>query len=317
MKKFLMTIAALMFTIVPSMALEKIEDPTRLPGNEESWVSLAIVFTSVLTAWFLNQSKSNLRVLGILLAASGCLFVATWFGFFVLETGFLENPKPNQTPMDSAKPTLLWVQGIVALLVGLGLLLVARKHSNNDRELILPLRNEPERYGMVSRLLHWTTAILFLGMIPIGIFASIIPEDTAWRTEYYVVHKTLGVILFGLILARLVWNRISRRPALDSSLKEVERKMAHRVHLALYGLLLAFPVTGFIMTSYHGAPTFFFAWELEPLWGYSEAGTIGWGLFHKYILPYLLYVILGTHILGALKHHFIDRHEKAIKRMVS
>ena len=81
-------------------------------------------------------------------------------------------------------------------------------------------------------------------------------------------------------------------------------------------MMLAFPLTGFIMTSYHGYPTFFFAWELAPLWSPSDKATIVWGSLHKYLLPYLLYIALGAHILGALKHHFVDRHRHALRRML-
>ena len=81
-------------------------------------------------------------------------------------------------------------------------------------------------------------------------------------------------------------------------------------------MLLVIPVTGFMMTSYHGYGTFFFFWELPPLWEQSNVYQI-WGGFHKYLLPYLVYIILGAHILGALKHQFFDKHDSAFKRMVS
>ena len=204
----------------------------------------------------------------------------------------MENPKPNQTPMDSAKPALMWIQASFALIAALMLSWTAVKQLASTTELDLPLANEPDRYGRVSRILHWTTAILFISLFPIGMFASMIPEDTWFRNQYYVVHKTIGVLVFALLLVRLVWNRRSKRPELDPSLKPTERKWAHRVHILLYLMLIA------------------------PLWGESDAYII-WGTFHKYLLPYLLYIVLGAHILGALKHHFIDRHSGALKRMVA
>lgn len=283
-------------------------------SNGESWIALAIVVVSILTAWLMNTRAPKVRAFGTLLAAFGCLAVVTWFAG-ALGTGVLENPKPNQTPMDSAKPALLWAQASAALVAGLMLLWVSTKQFNSTEELVLPAENEADRFGFNSRMLHWTMAIMFLSMIPMGMFASMIPQDAWFRNHYYVVHKTIGVLIFSLLLVRLIWNRRSKRPELDASLKPAERKWAHRVHILLYVLLLAMPVTGFVMTSYHGYPTFFFAWELQPLWGESDAYII-WGTFHKYILPYLIYIILGAHILGALKHHFIDRHTTALKRMV-
>ena len=284
--------------------------------NPGAWVSMGIVFLSVLTSWALNYSASRVRVFGTILAAVGCLLIAAWFFLFILNSGILENPKPNQTPLDSAKPSLLWIQSITALLTGLFLLYIASRQSKNTSVLALTAKNESNRYGKVSRMLHWTIAILFISLIPMGIFASMIPEDTEYRNAYYVVHKTIGVTVFLLVIVRLIWNRLSRRPSLDSALTSREEKLAHRAHNTLYFMMLAIPITGFMMTSYHGYETYFFFWEMQPLWEQSEIYQV-WGGFHKYLLPYLLYIVLGAHILGALKHQFIDKHANAFKRMVS
>ena len=284
--------------------------------NPGAWVSMGIVFLSVLTSWALNYSASRVRVFGTILAALGCLLLAAWFFLFIINSGILENPKPNQTPLDSAKPSLLWIQSITALLTGLFLLYIASRQSKNTSVLALTAKNESNRYGKVSRMLHWTIAILFISLIPMGIFASMIPEDTEYRNAYYVVHKTIGVTVFLLVIVRLIWNRLSRRPSLDSALTSREEKLAHRAHNTLYFMMLAIPITGFMMTSYHGYETYFFFWEMQPLWEQSEIYQV-WGGFHKYLLPYLLYIVLGAHILGALKHQFIDKHANAFKRMVS
>ena len=284
--------------------------------NPGAWVSMGIVFLSVLTSWALNYSASRVRVFGTILAAVGCLLLAAWFFLFIINSGILENPKPNQTPLDSAKPSLLWIQSITALLTGLFLLYVASRQRKNTSVLALTAKNESNRYGKVSRMLHWTIAILFISLIPMGIFASMIPEDTEYRNAYYVVHKTIGVTVFLLVIVRLIWNRLSRRPSLDSALTSREEKLAHRAHNTLYFMMLAIPITGFMMTSYHGYETYFFFWEMQPLWEQSEIYQV-WGGFHKYLLPYLLYIVLGAHILGALKHQFIDKHANAFKRMVS
>ena len=284
--------------------------------NPGAWVSMGIVFLSVLTSWALNYSASRVRVFGTILAAVGCLLLAAWFFLFIINSGILENPKPNQTPLDSAKPSLLWIQSITALLTGLFLLYVASRQRKNTSVLTLTAKNESNRYGKVSRMLHWTIAILFISLIPMGIFASMIPEDTEYRNAYYVVHKTIGVTVFLLVIVRLIWNRLSRRPSLDSALTSREEKLAHRAHNTLYFMMLAIPITGFMMTSYHGYETYFFFWEMQPLWEQSEIYQV-WGGFHKYLLPYLLYIVLGAHILGALKHQFIDKHANAFKRMVS
>ena len=284
--------------------------------NPGAWVSIGIVFLSVFISWALNFSAPKVRVFGTLLAALGCFVIATWFFIFVMNSGLLENPKPNQTPLDSAKPTLLWIQSITAFLTGVFLLFIANYQRKSNEILDLSAKNEKDRYGRVSRLLHWTIAILFISLIPMGIFSSMIPEETSYRNAYYVVHKTIGVTVFLLVIVRLIWNKISKRPALDNTLTSTEKKLAHRAHNILYFMLLVIPITGFMMTSYHGYGTFFFFWELPPLWEQSNVYQI-WGGFHKYLLPYIVYIILGAHVLGALKHQFIDKHDSAFKRMVS
>ena len=262
----------------------------------------------------MNTRAPKVRMFGSVLAALGCFAVVVWF-VGVVGTGVLDDPKPNQTPMDSAKPALMWAQAGIALVAGLLLSRAALVQLGDTAELELGMENEEERYGFASRMLHWTTAILFLSLFPLGMFASMIPEGAWFRNYYYVIHKSIGVLVFILLLVRLFWNSRSKRPELDDTLKPAERLWAHRVHIILYVMLLAMPLTGFMMTSYHGFPTYFFGLEFAPLWGKSDVYII-WGTFHKYLLPYVLYIVLGAHILGALKHHFIDKHEGALKRMV-
>jgi cytochrome b561 len=229
-----------------------------------SWVATAFVLTSILISWAMNYSNPRIRVFGTFLAALGCLSVSMWFFSFVLPSGILENPKPNQTPMDSAKPIFLWIQALIALFSGIFLIAIAKQQSKNNITLNLEYKNEPMKYGSISRFLHWTIAILFISLIPLGIFTSMIPEDSQFRLSYYVLHKTIGVTLFLLVIIRICWNSFSKRPELDSSLSARDAKLAHRAHLTLYFIMLAVPVTGFMMTSYHGYGTYFFFWELAP-----------------------------------------------------
>ena len=132
-----------------------------------SWVATSFVLISILISWAMNYSNPRIRVFGTFLAALGCLSVSIWFFSFVLSSGILENPKPNQTPMDSAKPAFLWIQALLALFSGIFLLAIARQQSKNNNTLDLESKNEATRYGSVSRFLHWTIAILFISLIPL------------------------------------------------------------------------------------------------------------------------------------------------------
>lgn len=307
------SIAVLVTLAIASPAVAA-QAPHPAPAISGGWIALAMILCAALIAWALNHRTPKVRALGTLLGALACFAVVAWF-MQALATGIVAHPKPNQTPMDSAKPALLWMQASVAFAGGLLLLIAAWRQSQNNEILELGASNEPARYGRVSRIVHWTTAILFIALFPIGIFGSMIPADSWFLKDYFVVHKTLGVVVFGLLILRLIWNRVSKRPELDSSLKPGERRWAHRVHIALYVMMIAVPITGYVMTSMHGFGTYIFDWEIPPLLAKSPAYVV-FGGFHKYLFQYLLYIILGAHILGALKHQFVDKHAGALKRML-
>jgi cytochrome b561 len=306
-------VALLLLACIPGIAAAS-DDQLAAVSASGPWAALIILIVSAITAWALNHRTAKVRGLGALLAALGCFALVAWFCQLSVG-GVLEQPKPNQTPMDSLKPALLWMQVGVALLAGVLLLAVVYRLGRSRMVLNLPVKNEPTRYGRFSRFIHWLTAILFILMIPMGIFASMIPEDAPFRNDYYVLHKTLGVVVFALLIVRLLWNRYSTRPQLDETLKPGERKWARRVHVALYVLLIAVPVTGYVMTSLHGYGTFIFFWEVPTLLAESKAYIV-WGLLHKYVLQYALYLILGAHVLGALKHFLLDKHDGAARRML-
>lgn len=288
----------------------------RMPGHIDSWLSLAIVLASLLVAAAINGERPAVRVAGTVLAALGCLAVPAWF-VWALGTGVIGAPRPQDLPTDAAKPALMWLTALAALAAGVFLLVVARWQSRRNDRLALPAHNQADRYGRASRILHWTTAILFLSLIPMGIFTTMIPFDADYRQGYYVAHKTIGLTVLILLAVRLVWNWISPRPALDAGLRPWERRMAHGAHLALYVFMIAFPVTGYVMSTYGGKLSHFFVWDLPLLFGQDLEAIRVWGLLHKIVLPYLFFLVIGAHVLGALKHQFIDGHRTAFRRMAA
>jgi len=151
----------------------------------ESWIALAIVVFAFGVAWLMNHQAPKLRAMGTLLPALLCFGVVWWF-VGILGSGVLDNPKPFQAPMDALKPGILWTQAVVALLGGITLLGVANRQRKGAEVLELTGANEADRYGRVSRVMHWATAILSILMIPMGVFASMVPENVWYRTEYNI-----------------------------------------------------------------------------------------------------------------------------------
>ena len=288
----------------------------RLDNHEGSWVSLLIVLSSLIITFTLNHVAPKIRTMGTLLAARGGFAVVGWF-IYVLNFDALCNAKEPLFAVDGLKPLFLWAQAVTSLLAGLFLLRVAIWQSQRVDTLTLPTENTAEKFGLISRSLHWVTAILFISLFPIGIFASTIPEGVSYRQGYYVAHKTIGSIVLFLFIVRIIWHIKTPTPSLESGLKGWERATAKTGHFLLYFLILALPISGFIMSTSAGKLSQFFIWDYPLLWDKNIELAKLFGLIHKIVLPYLCYVVIGAHILGVLKHHFVDKHYKSIHRMIS
>lgn len=176
----------------------------------------------------------------------------------------------------------------------------------------MSLANTSQTYGSVTKTFHWLTALLIVTLIPLGIFANGLPYDTseelARKAWFFSLHKTLGVTVFFVALARILWAVSQPKPASLHPERRAETYLAATVHWLLYGSLLLVPLSGWV----HHAATAGFApiwWPFGqnlPMVPKSEtlaATTAGLHIVFERVLA----ASILLHIAGALKHHFIDR----------
>lgn len=172
--------------------------------------------------------------------------------------------------------------------------------------------NTATAYGSVVKFFHWSTALLILTLIPLGITASKAPSDTseqlAHKANLFSLHKTLGITLFFITLARILWALTQTKPVGLHPDRKVESFLAEMVHWLLYGSLVIVPLTGWIS---HAATVGF-----APIWwpfgqslpivpkdpDVAHTAAVLHMLFER-----VLVVSLVLHVAGALKHHFIDK----------
>lgn len=184
----------------------------------------------------------------------------------------------------------------------------------------MPFANTSQTYGSVAKTLHWLTALLILTLIPLGIFANGLPYDTseelARKAWYFSLHKTLGVTVFFVAVARIFWAFSQPKPAPLHPERRAETYLAATVHWLLYGSLLLVPLSGWI----HHAATAGFApiwWPFGqnlPLVPKSESLAATTAGLHI-VFERVLVVSIFLHIAGALKHHIIDR-DVTLRRML-
>ncbi|MEM6758437.1 MAG: cytochrome b/b6 domain-containing protein [Pseudomonadota bacterium] len=183
----------------------------------------------------------------------------------------------------------------------------------------MSLANTSNSYGTVAKSLHWTTAFLILTLFPLGIIANEMPYDTseelAAKAWMFSLHKTAGVALFFVAIARILWAVTQPKPGLLHPERKVETLAAETVHWLLYGSLVVVPLSGWI---HHAATTGFapiwwpFGQNL-PLVPKSEA-LAGMTAGAHWVLTKVLALSLVLHIAGALKHHVVDK-DATLRRM--
>lgn len=176
----------------------------------------------------------------------------------------------------------------------------------------MTLSNTTSTYGSVTRAFHWLTALLVMTLIPVALIAHDLPHDTsaqlARKAFMFSLHKTLGVTVFFIALARIIWAMTQPKPAPLHPDRKAETLLAETAHWLLYGSLVLAPLSGWI----HHASTSGFApiwWPFGqnlPLVPKSAAIEALSGGLHEVFGKVMLVTIL-LHIAGALKHHVIDR----------
>jgi len=184
----------------------------------------------------------------------------------------------------------------------------------------MALSNTQTSYGAITRGFHWLTALLVITLIPIALIAQELPYETseqltrkAWM---FSLHKTLGVSVFFVSLARIVWAITQPKPVPLHPDKKTETFLAETAHWLLYGSLVLAPLSGWI----HHAATSGFApiwWPLGqslPLVPKSEAVSAIFGGAH-WVFGKIMAATILLHVAGAVKHQIIDRDATLLRML--
>ncbi len=170
----------------------------------------------------------------------------------------------------------------------------------------------PQRYHALAIALHWVMALAFLCMLASGL--TMTEEgllNQSQRFALYQWHKSLGVLLLGAFVLRLAVRLLARVPALPGHMKPLERKAAALGHFALYAVMLAMPLSGWLMVSAspYGLPTIvfgWFEWPHVPNVAANHAVEEAANEAHE-LLAYFFMALIGVHVAAVVKHAKFDR----------
>ena len=164
----------------------------------------------------------------------------------------------------------------------------------------------PVRYALILRFLHWVMAALIILLVPLGFILENL-DGHPLQGFAYDLHKSLGISVFILAVARIGAKLVVGVPDPEPSLPRWQKTASKLVHGALYGLVFLVPVFGYLGTSICCSPIWYF-WLWEVPIRIEGGKDLARAMFEIHEIASLtLAGLAGLHITAALYHVFIRK----------
>ena len=172
-----------------------------------------------------------------------------------------------------------------------------------------------DHWGATSQLLHWTIAVLILSIGAVGLVMGELPRSPKWFWVY-TLHKSLGLTVLALVLVRIAWRLYAGAPPPVEGTPRWQARLASLTHGAIYMLILAMPLSGWLYDSASGLRPFrwFGLAEVPKLSPPHEALADAMHETHELLFWVLIALVIG-HAGAALYHHFV-RRDATLARML-
>lgn len=185
-------------------------------------------------------------------------------------------------------------------------------------------RNSVLRYGSVAMTFHWVIALLVIANICFGLYMGDLPRTDPNKFMIVQLHKSIGLTVLVLSLARLGWRLMNTIPPLPLGMNPLLRLAARASHYLFYFLIIFIPLSGYVMVSAsplgNGTQYFgLFTWPNLPFFTGMTREAI-----HPYrdmletthvLLAWSAIVLVPIHVLAALYHQFV-RGDDVLRRMI-
>jgi cytochrome b561 len=175
-----------------------------------------------------------------------------------------------------------------------------------------PLPPPAKRYTLTAQALHWLTALLILTILPVAWVMMSLPKGPE-QTWMLVIHRSLGVTIFAVVVVRLAWRLTHRAPPSPSGAPRATELISQLTHRLLYALLLLMPVTGYLQSADGRPVSYFGLFNLPKLPKDKALGDVANVLHH--LGQWGLYALIGLHV-GATVWHVAIRRDGLLSRMI-
>ncbi len=157
-----------------------------------------------------------------------------------------------------------------------------------------------EKYRPSVRVIHWITYILLSVVFVSGIVMVEFKEAEPW--SMYTFHESIGMLIFGLVLIRIVVRKFTKTPAALPSTSSVEQNVAKLVIILQYFFMLVIPIIGYIQANVLGYDVFIFGLQLPNFFSANPNMENLFVLLHFYA-AYVFLGVIALHIFATIKHH--------------
>ncbi|WP_435088803.1 cytochrome b [Candidatus Pelagibacter bacterium nBUS_49] len=160
------------------------------------------------------------------------------------------------------------------------------------------LKNTLTEYGLISKLLHWLSAILLIGQIPLGFYLVDLdfgPE----RLNIENIHVTVGLSLFYLVILRLLYKIFNPTPKLEPSIFKGQKFLAKLNHILLYVTILSITISGIFKKLFNGE-TISIIFKKIKIQDNFELGELFYDI-HVFS-NYLMIALIIIHLMAVITH---------------
>lgn len=177
----------------------------------------------------------------------------------------------------------------------------------------MQIHNTANKFGIVSKTLHWLVAILIIGAWIVGDYMVDLPDKDPVKFKLFDLHKSVGMVVLMLVIIRLSWRLYDGVPkSLGNS--RIIQIAANMVHFLLYVFMFIQPLSGWAMSSAAGYNTTLFGWFVFPGIVSKDPNMVETYVAIHNTSAMILLVLFVLHVVGAITHHFIFK-DNTLRRM--
>lgn len=178
----------------------------------------------------------------------------------------------------------------------------------------MSLKNPVDRWGAVSQGFHWVIVVLLVVMAYLGLTMTDLP-NSAHKANVYALHKSIGLTILVLVALRLAWRLYAGRPTEVVGMPAWQHRIASLTHAALYVLLFAIPLSGWVINSTSGFPLRWFGLVRVPAIAPRDVALNHLSKTTHEVLFWILVATAAAHAAAAIYHHVVQR-DATLARML-